>query len=84
MPINLTVKLCGAKARRNDHQPCRQPAVRERNRCRMHGGFNYGPKTLEGKQRAATANLKHGRYTQAAMLERQHMQTMMRWRDDLG
>lgn len=82
MPINATVKLCGAKARRNNHQPCRQPAMKN-GRCRMHGGKSTGPKTEEGKKKAAAANFKHGRYTNAAIAERKCMRKMMRWRDDL-
>ena len=80
MPINKSVKLCGAKARQNKNQPCRQPAMKN-GRCRLHGGKSTGPKTLEGKKRAAEANLKHGSYTNAAILERKRMQMMMKWRD---
>lgn len=84
MPINLTVKLCGAKARQNNHQPCRQPAMLNKTRCRLHGGKNTGPKTAAGKLKSAQANLKHGFYTNAAMAEKREMQEMMRWRDSLG
>jgi len=83
MPINSSVQLCGAKARQNNHQPCRQPAMRAKNRCRLHGGKATGPKTLAGKKHAAQANLKYGRYTNTAILERKYMQELMRWRDDL-
>ena len=31
---------CGAKTRTGD--PCKSPAVKERQRCRMHGGTNKG------------------------------------------
>lgn len=82
MPINSTVSLCGAKARRNNHLPCRQPAMKN-GRCRLHGGKCQGPKTPEGKMKAAKANLKHGNYTKEAMIERKKMSIMMRWRDDL-
>jgi hypothetical protein len=33
-------------------------------RCRLHGGKSTGPKTPEGKQKAAQANHKHGEYSQ--------------------
>jgi len=82
MPINVSVKLCGAKARQNSHQPCRQPAM-QNGRCRMHGGKSTGPKTPEGKERAAKANFKHGFYTNAAIEERMRMRMMMQWRKDL-
>ena len=82
MPINSSVKLCGAKARRNNHQPCRQPAMKN-GRCRMHGGKSTGPKTEEGKRKAAAANFKHGRYSNAAIEERKYMQDIMEWGDYL-
>lgn len=82
MPINSSVSLCGAKARQNNNLPCRQPAMKN-GRCRLHGGKCTGPKTPEGKMKAAMANLKHGSYTKKAMLERKIMRNMMSWRDDL-
>lgn len=83
MPINSTVSLCGAKSKQNNHQPCRQPAMKNRARCRLHGGKCTGPKTLEGKKKAAEANLKHGRYTKEAMMERMQMRMMMQWKKDI-
>ena len=82
MPINASVKLCGAKTRRKNGQPCMQPAMKN-GRCRLHGGRSTGPKTQEGKDRSAMANLKHGFYTNAAIAERMRMWMMMRWRNDL-
>lgn len=82
MPINSTVKLCGAKARQNNNLPCRQPAMKN-GRCRLHGGKCKGPTTEQGKLNAAKANLKHGRYTKEAMIERKNMRMMMKWREDL-
>lgn len=83
MPINLKVKLCGAKARQNNNQPCRQPAMINKQRCRLHGGKSTGPKTEAGKLKSAQANLKHGDYTKLAMLERLRMRMMMKWREDI-
>ena len=83
MPINKTVRLCGAKARQNNHQPCRQPAMINRERCRLHGGRSFGPKTDAGKLKSARANLKHGLYTKTAIAEKRAMQEMMAWRDDI-
>lgn len=82
MPINSSVKLCGAKSRRNNHQPCRQPAMKN-GRCRMHGGKSTGPVTEEGKRRAASANLKHGQYTKEAIWKKLQMRMMMYWYRDL-
>lgn len=83
MPINAKVTLCGAKARRRNGLPCRQPAMKN-GRCRMHGGKCTGPKTKEGKHRSAQANLKHGLYTKASTAEKKRMQEIMRWRDELN
>lgn len=83
MPINASVKLCGAKARQNNHRPCRQPGMKTNGRCRLHGGKSTGAKTPEGTIRAAQANFKHGRFTNSARWERKHMKDMMSWRKDL-
>ena len=52
---------CGAKTRKGT--PCKAPAMKN-GRCRFHGGKSTGAKTKEGKQKAANANYKHGRYSQ--------------------
>ena len=62
-------KLCGAKARTNGHQPCRQPAMAN-GRCRLHGGKCTGPKTAKGKERLKQVNTKHGFYSVEAQKER--------------
>ena len=54
---------CLAKTRRGT--PCQNPVVTDRNRCRMHGGKSTGPRTPEGKARAAAAHTKHGRRSRA-------------------
>ena len=82
MPINSSVKLCNARARTRDYQQCRQPAM-PNGFCRMHFGKGIGPKTEEGKLKRARANLKHGRYTNAAMAEKKMMRMMMGWRHDM-
>lgn len=45
---------CGAHARRTG-QPCKNPAVRGKKRCRMHGGKSTGRPVI------------HGRYTKKAI-----------------
>jgi hypothetical protein len=61
---------CGA--RRRDGGACRAPAVREKRRCRLHGGLSTGPKTLEGVARIRAANTRHGRFSAAG-------QAVARW-----
>lgn len=80
MPRTILKSLCGARSKQNAGRPCRQPAMKRRNRCRLHGGFSTGPKTPEGKIRSAQANYKHGLYTNAAIAERRLMRMMMGWR----
>ena len=83
MPINTTVQLCGARAKQNNHKPCRQPAIKNKVRCRLHGGLSTGPKTPEGKKRSAITNLKFGHYTKEAIAERNKFRMMMDWRKDI-
>jgi hypothetical protein len=51
---------CGARTRSGC--PCRAPALRNKLRCRMHGGASTGPRTAEGLQRLRDARTTHGRY----------------------
>ncbi len=78
----LNAPKCGARTKRNNHQPCKAPAMKN-GRCRLHGGKSTGPKTPEGKARSANANYKYGHYTKKAIAERARMKMMMQWRDDL-
>ena len=78
----LNSPRCGARTKRNNHEPCMAPAMAN-GRCRMHGGKSTGPKTEEGKKKSAMANYKYGHYTKEAISERKRMSMMMRWRDDL-
>ena len=56
-----TAPRCGAKTRRGS--PCRCPALRGRSRCRLHGGYSTGPRTLEGLDRIRAANTRHGDFS---------------------
>lgn len=48
--LEMLGSLCGAKTRKGT--PCRM--MPELNgRCRLHGGYSTGPRTPEGKRRAA-------------------------------
>lgn len=62
-------KKCGAKARTNNHQPFRQPAMAN-GRCRLHGGKSTGAKTMEGSAIQKKALWKHGMRSQAVLEEK--------------
>jgi uncharacterized protein YjcR len=61
---------CGAKTRAG--HPCKAPAVKGKNRCRMHGGA-AGSGAPINNQNA----LKHGVYTRQAIEERQALNSMI-------
>ena len=54
---------CGARTRSGG--ACKNPAIKGRSRCKLHGGRSTGAKTPEGKARAAAAHTKHGRRSKA-------------------
>ena len=56
-------RRCGAKNRVGG--ACQNPAIGGRDRCKLHGGLSTGPRTPEGKARAAAANTKHGKRSMA-------------------
>lgn len=62
---------CGAKTRSGN--PCRSPAVRNRKRCRMHGGA-AGSGAPPGNANA----LKHGRHCKAIVEERRRFRELVR------
>lgn len=49
---------CGARNRRGT--PCRAAAMKDKKRCRHHGGASTGPRTAEGRARISKANTRHG------------------------
>ena len=51
---------CGARTKRNNGSPCRAPAVRGKQRCRIHGGSKGS-----GGQQGNTNALRHGYTTKA-------------------
>lgn len=61
----IACKRCKAMSVRTKLQ-CGRPAIKDKEVCQFHGGRSTGPKTLEGCQRVAAANTKHGRYAKAA------------------
>ncbi|MBM3566050.1 MAG: hypothetical protein FJX42_08060 [Alphaproteobacteria bacterium] len=60
---------CGAWSRRTG-APCRRSPVLGKSRCRQHGGASTGPKTEEGRMRAAAAHWRHGKRSKAFAAER--------------
>jgi hypothetical protein len=57
------LQSCDAKTRKGT--ACQKPPLRDKTRCRLHGGLSTGPKTPEGKARIAAAHWKHGRRSRA-------------------
>ena len=62
---NWPGQRCLAKTRQG--KACKNPAMKNRGRCRLHGGKSTGSRTPEGKERAAAAHTKHGRRSKAHM-----------------
>lgn len=75
------IRECGAKARTNNHQPCRRIAMAN-GKCHLHGGLtpkhNSGPKTKEGQLRQKMANWKHGMYSKEAIEEKRQVCELIR------
>ena len=67
----LSSRRCGAKTRSG--APCRAPAVRGKNRCRMHGGAP-GAGAPRGNRNALT----HGPSTREAIEERRQPRALPR------
>jgi uncharacterized protein YjcR len=66
----LSSARCGAKTRSGS--ACRSPAVRGKNRCRMHGGA-AGSGAPKGNQNA----LRHGLFTRDAIQEREQARALI-------
>ncbi|WP_333869816.1 helix-turn-helix transcriptional regulator [Cypionkella sp.] len=47
---------CGARTRKGT--PCRCKPIPGKKRCKLHGGLSTGPKTPEGRERIAEAQLR--------------------------
>ena len=65
-------RRCGARTRNGS--PCQSPAVREKRRCRMHGGAK-GSGAPPGKR---NGNYKHGQYTREALQERKTVTALLK------
>ena len=64
-------RLCGARSKNKNGEPCRQPAMAN-GRCRFHGGKI--PPTPKG----STFALKHGRFTAEAIEKRRKVGKVLR------
>jgi glucans biosynthesis protein len=62
---------CGAKTRSGG--TCQCPAIRSRNRCRLHGGRSSGAPKGRGN-----GNYKDGTFTEEAVQERQWLRSVVR------
>jgi hypothetical protein len=65
------IRRCAARTRSG--KPCRSPAVRDKTRCRMHGGA-AGSGAPIGNKNA----LRHGHYTAEATAERRALAALIR------
>jgi hypothetical protein len=69
-------RRCGALTRRQT--ACQCPAIRNRRRCRLHGGMSTGPKTAAGLKWSRRARWKHGECSAAAVAERARIRALFR------
>lgn len=75
-PRFLASPRCGAKNRRG--LPCQCPAMRDKRRCRLHGGLSTGPRTSEGINRIKVARTIHGHYSKEKLEERRQVRALFR------
>ena len=64
----IRCRRCSARSKRTKLR-CGAPAMRGKKVCATHGGKSTGPKTEQGKENSAKANLKNGKYTKQAQTE---------------
>ena len=60
----ILCRRCSARAKLSGQQ-CQSPAMRGKDKCRVHGGLSRGPITADGRARCAAAKTDHGRETRA-------------------
>src|SRR4051812_42623479 len=71
LPMPASASRCDARTRGGN--PCQSPAIRDRRRCRLHGGLITGPRPAERLARIRQANTRHGRYSREQMELRREM-----------
>ena len=70
-------RRCGAKTRAGG--ACQNPTIKDRSRCKLHGGLSTGPRTPEGKARSIAAHTKHGRRSRAHVEKVKAINAELRW-----
>ena len=70
-------RRCGAKTRAGG--ACQNPTIKDRSRCKLHGGLSTGPRTPEGKARTIAAHTKHGRRSRAHVEKVKAINAELRW-----
>ena len=55
--LHASPAICGARTK-STGQPCQIKDVYSNGRCKFHGGLSTGPKTKEGKEKAAKNGFK--------------------------
>lgn len=66
---------CGARTRQGGC--CLAPAIRGRQRCRMHGGRSTGPRTPAGLEASRRARWVHGRCSAEAREEARQVRDLL-------
>ena len=64
-------RRCLAKTRSGGQ--CQCPAMKDKDRCRIHGGLSTGARTKDGKEKARQGVLKNGHYTKEAIENRKRI-----------
>lgn len=57
LPDDLFDMRCGAKTK-STGKPCKRKDIYKNGRCKLHGGMSTGPRTIEGKRKAAMNGFK--------------------------
>src|SRR5579884_2694240 len=73
----LKAPRCGAKTRSGT--PCQCPAMRNRRRCKLHGGKSTGWTSEAGFWAIHDAHYKHGYFTKRAKHQRQFSREINSW-----
>ena len=74
---------CNATSKRTKKQ-CMAPAIKGKNKCRIHGGKSTGPRTAEGKARCAKSKTVHGSETRQGRIARGEAMKRLRYFEEIG
>jgi ribosomal protein L40E len=79
----IVCRRCTARSKRSGEQ-CRKPALTSSRtqKCQLHGGKSYGPKTAGGKVASAAANYKNGAYSKASIEQVDKSRALLRVLED--